>query len=261
MGRAMLGLSEAFPERTMQSILRPAHTKIFCANGLLVSALAIPLLAAVQEAQQTQPPAQAQQQTDASASDEAAKAAERKKRFEEQKRRLEIADPNAQKVAEAEVDSDQTLFVSPAIVNMNAGDIRAFCVFDIDGKILTNGAEWSLSDSNVVSLATSGEPTIMAKQPGKTTLRARVGGRTTEASITVLEGNTMPNGTIKWAVPNYPGYKSKQIVQAVPTDRGPDIYTIEENAEGKSLIRAWTSEGIFLWMRKSDRRIIEAIPH
>ena len=191
----------------------------------------------------------------------AAEAAARKKRFEEEKKKLEEGDASAQSGAETEVDADQTLFVSPSVVNLNAGDVRPFCVFDIDGKILTSSAEWALSDSAAVTLTSGAEPVITAMEPGKAILRARVGNRTAEASIAVLEGNTMPAGTIKWSVPNYPGYKTKQIVQAVPRERGPDIYTIEENAEGKSLVRAWTSEGIFLWMRKFNRRIVNAVPH
>ena len=106
-------------------------------------------------------------------------------------------------------------------------------------------------------------PVVQSRRPThpRAILRARVGSRSAEASITVLDGDKMPDGTIKWSVPNYPGYKSKQIVQAVPTDRDPDIYTVEENALGKSVVRAWTSEGIFLWMRKFDHRIVDAVPH
>ena len=92
-------------------------------------------------------------------------------------------------------------------------------------------------------------------------LRARVGGRTAEASITVLEGDELPVGTIQWSVPSYPGYKSKQIVQAMPSANGPDLYTMEENDQGHSLIRAWTSEGIFLWQRKSNQKIVNVVPH
>jgi hypothetical protein len=211
----------------------------------------------------TQLPSQqpAQSALGSTASDEAAKAAERKRRFEEQKIRLEEKRPNSPIGAETEVGSDQTLFVSPSVTNMLVGDVRKFCVFDIDGKILTREAEWTIDDSGIATLNDKGQPTIITKQPGKAVLRARVGSRSAEASITVLDGDKMPDGTIKWSVPNYPGYKSKQIVQAVPTDRGPDIYTVEENAQGKSLVRAWTSEGIILWMRKFDRRIVGAVPH
>jgi hypothetical protein len=209
--------------------------------------------------QPTQQPAQ--NASGSTASDEAAKAAERKKRFEEQKKKLEEDRPSSPIGAETEVSADQTLFVSPSVTTMLIGDIREFCVFDLDGKILTHEAEWTIGDSGIATLNDKGQPTIITKQPGKTILRARVGSRSAETSITVLDGDKMPNGTIKWSVPNYPGYNSKQIVQAVPTARGPDIYTVEENAEGKSLLRAWTSEGIFLWMRKFDRRIVGAVPH
>lgn len=144
---------------------------------------------------------------------------------------------------------------------MLVGEFREFCVYDIDGKLLTREAEWAIDDPSVASLNDNGEPTITTKRPGKTTLHARVGGRTAQASITVLDGDSLPVGTVKWGVPNYPGYKTKKIVQAVPRERGPDIYTIEENDQQKSLVRAWTSEGIFLWLRKFDRRIVDAVPH
>jgi hypothetical protein len=209
--------------------------------------------------QPTQQPAQST--VGSTASDAAAKAAERKKRFEEQKKRLEEERPSSPIGAETDVSADQTLFVSPSVTNMLVGDIREFCVFDIDGKILTREAEWTIDDSGIATLNDKGQPTIITKQPGKAALRARVGSRSAEASITVLDGDKMPDCTIKWSLPNYPGYTSKQIVQAVPTDRGPDIYTVEENAQGKSLVRAWTSEGILLWMRKFDRRIVGAVPH
>jgi len=209
--------------------------------------------------QPTQQPAQSA--GGSTASDEEAKAVERKRRFEEQKKRLEEERPSSPIGAETEVSADQTLFVSPSVTNMLVGEIREFSAFDIDGKILTREAEWTIDDSGIATLNDKGQSTIVTKQPGKATLRARAGSRSAEASITVLDGDKMPNGTIKWSVPNYPGYTSKQIVQAVPTARGPDIYTVEENAQGKSLVRAWTSEGIFLWMRKFDRRIVGAIPH
>ena len=194
-------------------------------------------------------------------SDEAAKAAERKKRFEEQKKKLEEEKPRSPIATETEVSADQTLFVSPSVTNMLIGDTREFCAFDIDGKILTSEAEWTIDDGGIAALNDKGQPTIIAKRSGKAVLRARVGSRSAEASITVVDGDKMPDGTIKWSVPNYPGYKSKQIVQAVPRNGGPDIYTVEENAQGNSLIRAWTSEGIFLRLRKFDGRITGAIPH
>jgi len=235
--------------------LRPTHA------SLTLGAAAILFFAPTACAAQ-QPTQQPAQNTGGStADDEATKLTERKRRFEEQRRRLEEAEQGSKVDTGTEVNADQTLFVSPSVTNMLVGDIREFCVFDIAGKVLTREAEWTIDDSGIATLNDKGQPTIMTKQSGRAILRARVGSRSAEASITVLDGDRMPDGTIKWSVPNYPGYKSKQIVQAVPTDRGPDIYTVEENAQGKSVVRAWTSEGIFLWMRKFDRRIVNAVPH
>lgn len=206
-------------------------------------------------------PQQPVQSSATASSDEAAKAAERKRRFEEQKRKLEEAEGSSKVTAETEVNADQTLFVSPSLTNMLLGDSREFCVFDIHGKILTREAEWTIDDPGVATLDVKEAPTITTHRPGKVTLRARVGVQTAEAAITVLDGDKLPDGTIAWSVPNFPGYKGKEIVQAVPTANGPDLYTIEENDQGHSLVRAWTSEGIFLWLRKSDRKIVGAVPH
>jgi hypothetical protein len=234
----------------------------FFASRTAMLACAIPALLVILFAVSTRATQQPAQSTGASTvNDEAARAAERKRRFEEQKRRLEQAEPSSRVVSGTQVSADQTLFVSPSVTNMLVGDFREFCVFDIDGKILTRQAEWTIDDSGIATLNDKGEPTITAKQPGKATLRARIGSRSAEASVTVLDGSKMPDGTIKWSVPNYPGYKSRDIVQAVPTNHGPDLYTIEENDQGESLVRAWTSEGIFLWLRKSKQRIIQAVPH
>jgi hypothetical protein len=226
---------------------------------LTLGAAAILFSAVTAWAAPTQQPVQSTEGS--TSSDEVGKGAERKRRFEEQRKKLEEERPSSRIGVETEVSADQTLFVSPSVTNMLVGDTRDFCVFDIDGKILTREAEWTIDDAGIATLNGEHQPTIIAKHSGHAILRARVVSRSAEASITVLDGDKIPNGTIKWSVPNYPGYKSKQIVQAVPTNSGPDIYTVEENAQGKSLVRAWTSEGIILWIRKFDHQIVGAIPH
>src|SRR5262249_31042263 len=94
--------------------------------------------------------------------DAAAKAAERKKRFEEQRRRLEETTSNS---VVPQTASGQTLFISPAVVNMVSGDYQCFSAFGIDGKTVTDKVQWSISDSSVAELSTSGDPTILSKGP------------------------------------------------------------------------------------------------
>jgi hypothetical protein len=106
-------------------------------KGLLLavtlSVCLMPRLEAQQESvpwQESPPSTQAQ--------DAAAKAAERKKRFEEQRRRLEEDSTSNSEGHSA--SAGQTLFISPAVVNMVLGDTQPFCAFDIDGKNDARGA-------------------------------------------------------------------------------------------------------------------------
>jgi len=99
---------------------------------------------------------------------------------------------------------------------MLAHDTQRFSLFDIEGHNLTSKAEWSLSNSYVADLTTDGVPTITSKDHGTVTVRARVGGLSAEASVTVLPGDKLPIGTIRWQAPTIPGYKTTQIIQAVP---------------------------------------------
>jgi len=216
----------------------------------LLLILATILFAAHNFAIQQNPAAQ-QSQLAATGQDDAAKAAaakaaERKKRFEEDKKRLEDANPSNQQAPPA--SSDQTLFVTPAVVNMMVGDMHSFSAFDIDGHTVTEKAEWSLSNSYVADLS-GGEPTIVAKDHGTVTLRARIGGQTAEAAITVITGEKFTPGTILWSVPQIPGFKGSQIVQAVPSANGPDLYGIDKSDDGDTLIRALFSDGRQLWMK------------
>jgi hypothetical protein len=228
------------------------------ALGLAV-VLAFPGVAAQdpQSAPQTAPPAPANP-------DAAAKAAERRKHFEEEKRRLEESAVPQPKGVGAEVpptDPNQTLFVSPAVVNMLVGETHSFSAFELNGKTITSSVEWSIDDPGIAELRSGGDPIVVSKAPGKVILRARLDTRTAEAFINIHDVQTLPVGTILWASPQIPGFKTKQIVQAVPSSTGPDMYTIEENEKGESLVRAMFGDGRQMWMRKMTGAISNAVPH
>ena len=182
--------------------------------------------------------------------DAAAKAAERKKRFEEQKRRLEEA---AEGGSHGGVESGHTLFISPAVVNMVVGDYQSFSAFDLDGRTVTHGAPWSLSNSYVAELSTQGDPTITSKDHGTVTVRARIDARTAEAKVTVISGNTLPLGSVRWSSGDIPGYKTTKIMPAVPSPSGVDVFECVENAEGETILRALLSDGRQLWKRRFGR--------
>jgi hypothetical protein len=90
-------------------------------NPLLLAVTVSVCLLPRLKAQQESIPAQANPPS-TPAQDAAAKAAERKKRFEEQRRRLEEDSTSNSEGHSA--SASQTLFISPAIVNMVLGDTQ-----------------------------------------------------------------------------------------------------------------------------------------
>ena len=151
---------------------------------------------------QAQAPNAGNSSTPSATPDAAAKAAERNKRFEEEERRVENAG-SAQTESKAEPGraSDDDLSISPVLVNMLVHETQGFSLFDSAGHNLTSKAEWTLSNSYVAELTTSGVPTISSKDVGTLTVSARVGSRTAQASVTVHPGDTLPIGTIRWQAP------------------------------------------------------------
>jgi hypothetical protein len=202
----LVGKDEMPMARNLLQIHRPLRKLWPLAIGSLLCSLPLHLAKAQSASTSTA------QSADAN-SDAAAKAAARKKKFEEEKQRLESSESQH---APAAGDAQQTLLISPILVNMLVHDTQRFSLFDVQGHNLTAKAEWSLSNSYVADLTTDGVPTITAKDHGTVTVRARVGGLTAESSITVHPGDKLPVGTIRWQAPAVPGYKTTQIIQAVP---------------------------------------------
>ncbi|MFZ0580070.1 MAG: hypothetical protein WA690_24190 [Candidatus Acidiferrales bacterium] len=187
-----------------------------------ISALILTSIATLAVAPRLAAQAQASNVTSSSSaspsSDAAAKAVERKKRFEEEEKRLENAE-SAQAVSKPEATSASAddMSISPVLVNMLVHETQGFSLFDNAGHNLTSKAEWTLSNSYVADLSTNGTPTITSKDVGTVTVYARVGSHTTEASVNVLPGDTLPIGTIRWQAPKVRNFKAKQIVIAVPS--------------------------------------------
>lgn len=185
------------------------------------------------------------------AQDAAAKATERKKRFEEQRRSLE--EDATSNTEGRSGNAGQTLFISPKVVNMVLDDYQSFSAFDIDGKTMTNKVQWSISNSSVAELSTSGDPTIVSKSPGTATLRAHMGATYAEAKITVITGRALPIGSVRWSSGDIPGFKTTKILPAVPSASGVDVFEVAQNAQGEQLVRALLSDGRQLWMRYSSK--------
>jgi hypothetical protein len=142
----------------------------------------------------------------------------------------------------------QDVLVSPAVATLKVGESRSFRVTDKNGHRL-QGVQWTASEPAVLELLAGDEVEVTAKQSGKCTLTAHAGEGSGEAQVEVVDGATMKPGTILWTAPAQPGCQSIQIVQAVPTADGPDLYQTSACPDG-TYVTALTSDGMLLWRRK-----------
>jgi len=141
------------------------------------------------------------------------------------------------------------LSVSPSKVSMLVGETRDFRAVGKDGRIRHNVA-WSVTPAHAVTLTNNGdEVSIKAEEISSTViLTANADGDSAEANIEILSGNSRKSGTVLWSVNPIPGCKSINLVQAVPSANGPDLYDQEECPQG-SVVRALTSDGREFWRR------------
>ena len=142
------------------------------------------------------------------------------------------------------------LSVVPTKATMLIGETRTFRAVGRDGRLRRN-VRWGVSPEQAAKLTVAGdEATLQAEEPSSTVvLTASVEGDSSEASIEIRSGPSLPAGTIVWSVSPLPGCKSMKMTQAVPTATGPDIYD-EESCPDGAYVRALTADGRELWRRK-----------
>jgi hypothetical protein len=142
------------------------------------------------------------------------------------------------------------LSVVPTKATMLVGETRTFRAVGKDGRSRHN-VRWGVSPEHAAKLTVEGdEATIQAEDASSTVvLTAYADGDSSEASIEIRSGPSLPTGTIKWSVSPLPGCKSTKMSQAVPSANGPDIYD-EESCPDGAYVRAMTADGRELWRRK-----------
>ena len=142
------------------------------------------------------------------------------------------------------------LSVVPTKATMLVGETHTFRAVGKDGRLRHN-VRWGVSPEHAAKLTVDGdEATIQAEEPSSTVvLTAYAEGDSSEASIEIRSGTSLPIGTMKWSVTELPGCKTTKITPAVPSANGPDIYVQEACPDG-SYVRAITDDGRELWRRK-----------
>jgi hypothetical protein len=135
------------------------------------------------------------------------------------------------------------LSVVPTKATMLVGETRTFRAVGKDGRLRHN-VRWGVSPERAAKLAVAGdEATIQAEEPSSTVVvTASAEGDSSEASIEIRSGSSLPTGTLMWSVSPLPGCKVTKMTQAVPSANGPDIY-VEESCPDGAYVRAMTADG------------------
>jgi outer membrane protein assembly factor BamB len=99
------------------------------------------------------------------------------------------------------------------------------------------------------SLSTDDPPVLSALAAGSTTITATKNGLSTTATLTVVGGTSLPDGTTRWSVAPTPGLEmTSPIYTHVVDETVPDLFTVESNAAGDEFtMRALSATGEQKW--------------
>lgn len=138
-----------------------------------------------------------------------------------------------------------SLLVTPSKVTLVQGQSQTFRAVGADGRLLRD-VRWSLSPVYAADLRTGDEAEVSSRTPKQFEIVADYQGNRAVATVTVIAGYKLPEGTVKWSVTELPGFQTGKITPAFPTAGGPDVF-VEEKSATQRFIRAYTDDGRELW--------------
>lgn len=153
------------------------------------------------------------------------------------------------------------LTVSPNKATMLVGETRTFRAVGKDGRIRPN-VRWEISPRYAAEVTMNGdEVTVTAREASPSVmLTATTEGDSADASIEIRAQGDLKPGTTLWSVAPTPGCKTTQMIQAVPSANGPDLY-VQETCPDGTMLRALTSDGRELWRKMlAGKSVGAAVP-
>ena len=141
-----------------------------------------------------------------------------------------------------------SLIITPSRTTMLISESRVFRLVDQNGH-QQHHVIWTVSDDSAFDLGSDDELQLTAKRAGDYRVEGRSSNGSSEATITVIEGASLPIGTVKWSGGIIKGCKSTKIIPAVPSANGPDVYEQSQCEDGQ-YVSAYTVDGVLLWRRK-----------
>jgi len=150
----------------------------------------------------------------------------------------------------ASAQDSPALLVVPSKATMLVGETHTFRAVGKDGR-MRHDVRWIVSPEHAATLTTDGDEAVLqADEPySSLVLTAYAEGDSSEASIEIRSGTSLPIGTTKWSVTELPGCKTTKIMPAVPSAGGPDVY-VQESCPDGTYVRSITEDGRELWRRR-----------
>jgi outer membrane protein assembly factor BamB len=137
--------------------------------------------------------------------------------------------------------------------------LKQFVVLDNQG-LTRYDATWTLDNPSLATISTDSLPTLTALAAGTVTLTATVQGVSAQMPVAISGLSAFPTGTILWSAPAVSGFSPQQIVQAAPTDFGPDVFAIQGNGGTQTLIQAFTADGQEMWQTTLPQPTVSNAP-
>ena len=136
--------------------------------------------------------------------------------------------------------------ISPEKINIRVGEDRRLQLLDDLAQEL-HDASWSVDDSGLAELREEdGRAVMHAKAVGTVRVNAVLGQQTRSMEVRIWPDSVpLPTGTEKWGV--HPIGREIGDIPADRTANGPNLYSLEQTASGRSYLRADDDDGIQVW--------------
>jgi hypothetical protein len=155
-----------------------------------------------------------------------------------------------------------SLQITPAVVNLAVGHTQKFTAVDNHG-IPRLDVNWTVDNTSLATVAPDEDnaAVLTALAAGQVTLTANAEGVTAQEVVTILAPSSFVPGTVVWSSPPPAGFSVQQLVQAVPSNNGPDLYSISTSSDGtQSMIQALQADGEQLWQTQMPALFGNAVP-
>ncbi len=163
-----------------------------------------------------------------------------------------VAQAEIYQSAGSPIQPPDSLQITPASANVPVGGTQHFTAIDNFGYPRSD-VTWTVSDPSLATVTTdeNDAAVLTGLAAGQVTLTATAETASAQEQVTILAAGSYPPGTVGWSNPPVPGFSPLQLVQAVPTASGPDLYSTQLSSDGtQTVVQALTADGRQLWQTR-----------